>query len=172
MNRSIYEPVLDALADLRPKTVRELESAVRTRNIGFAQLVQAVIVLAGTGQISSVQHDDVTDRARTATARLNNHLCRKARASSEVAFLASPITGGGINVTRFQQLFLLALAEGRNSPLEWAQSAWDLLTAQGHKLVKDGKTLETAEENLVELCRQAEVFSEKRLPVLKALQVA
>lgn len=38
--------------------------------------------------------------------------------------------------------------------------------------MKDGKTLETAEENLAELKVQAEAFAAKQLPLLKALQIA
>jgi len=38
-------------------------------------------------------------------------------------------------------------------------------------LVKDGKTLTTAEDNLKELTEQASALAEKRLPVFEALQV-
>jgi hypothetical protein len=48
---------------------------------------------------------------------------------------------------------------------------WGILQAQGQKLVKEGKTLETDEENLTELNDQARVFAEKQVPVLKALGV-
>jgi hypothetical protein len=81
------------------------------------------------------------------------------------------VTGGGITVGRFEQLFLLALGQGKKQPAEWAQSVWGILQAQGQKLVKEGKTLETDEENLTELNDQARVFAEKQVPVLKALGV-
>jgi hypothetical protein len=38
--------------------------------------------------------------------------------------------------------------------------------------VKDSKTLESTEENLAELTAQAQAFSAKQLPILKALQIA
>jgi hypothetical protein len=37
--------------------------------------------------------------------------------------------------------------------------------------VKEGKTLETDEQNLAELNEQARVFGEKQVPVLRALGV-
>jgi len=37
--------------------------------------------------------------------------------------------------------------------------------------VKEGNTLESAEDNLAELTAQASTFAEKQLPLLKALQV-
>ena len=90
----------------------------------------------------------------------------------QAAILASPVTGGGIMVGRIQQLFLLAIGQGKKQPAEWAQFVWQILSAQGQKLVKDGKTLEMPEDNLAELTAQATAFAEKQLPVLKALQIA
>jgi len=45
-----------------------------------------------------------------------------------------------------------------------------VIQAQGSKLVKEGKALETLEENLAKLTAQASEFATKRLPVLKVLQ--
>jgi hypothetical protein len=53
-----------------------------------------------------------------------------------------------------------------------AQFAWDLLAAQNQRLVKDGKPLETPEDNLAELARDAREFVDQSLPVLRALQIA
>ncbi|HCI15031.1 MAG TPA: hypothetical protein DFK12_14100 [Gallionellaceae bacterium] len=69
----------------------------------------------------------------------------KSRGSNELGYLASPVSGGGIVVGRIQQLFLLAMGQGKKQPAEWAQFVWQILSAQGQKLVKDGKTLETEE---------------------------
>jgi hypothetical protein len=75
-------------------------------------------------------------------------------------------------VSRFHQLFLLARLQGRESADELAQFAWDLLTAQNQRMVKDAKPLETPEENLAELVRDAREFIDHSLPVLRALQIA
>lgn len=96
----------------------------------------------------------------------------KARSSSELNYLASPVTGGGVAVARFHQLFLLAKQQGHKQPQDWASFVWNLLAMQGQRLLKEGKTLETAEENLAELTSQAQSFAEKQLPILKALQIA
>lgn len=74
-------------------------------------------------------------------------------------------------MTRFQQLFLLSKSRGKKHPVEWAQFVWQLLGAQGQKIIKDGKTLETADENLTELMEQANTFAEKQLPILKVLGI-
>jgi hypothetical protein len=96
----------------------------------------------------------------------------RARASGEIGCLASPVTGGGQTLERVDMLFLLALGQGKKQPDEWARSAWQILRVQGHKLVKEGKVLNTAEENIAELQARAQAFATKSLPVLKALQIA
>jgi hypothetical protein len=82
------------------------------------------------------------------------------------------VTAGGVAVNRFQQLFLINLAQGKKQPAEWAQAAWQVLAAQSQKLVKEGKTLESPEENIAELTAQAQTFADKQLPILRALQIA
>jgi len=86
--------------------------------------------------------------------------------------LASPVTGGGVALGRFEQLFLLARAQGSAAPQEWAAFTWNCLSDQGQRVIVEGKVLESAEENLAELSRQATAFEATRLPALKALLVA
>jgi len=74
-------------------------------------------------------------------------------------------------VPRFCQLFLLARQSGQKTPADWAEFAWNLLKIQGQRLMKEGTALETEEENLAELVRQAQNFQNTQLQVLKALQV-
>jgi hypothetical protein len=42
---------------------------------------------------------------------------------------------------------------------------------QSQRLVKDGNTLGSAEDNLSELTSQAQAFADKHLSILKALQI-
>ena len=172
MTESIYAPILDVLADHQPKSLGQLEQAVKDKGVVFAQLTQAVMLLTGAGHLSLVQDEATISKARQHCKKLNAYLCQKARGSNDVSYLASPVTGGGVAVNRFQQLFLLSIAQGKKQPAEWVAQAWALIAAQGQKLVKEGKTLDTTEENLAELTAQATAFAEKQLPILKALQVA
>jgi SAM-dependent methyltransferase len=172
LQEAVYVPMLDLLADHQPRTLGELEAALRPRGIVRAQIAQAVAVLAGTGALKPVQDDDAAARARPAAQRLNRQLMLAARAADEVVVLASPLTGGGVPASRFAQLFLLARAQGAAEPAQWARFAWRLLEAQGQRLVRDGGTLEAPADNLRELEAQAAAFAQKQLPLLQALQVA
>jgi hypothetical protein len=77
-----------------------------------------------------------------------------------------------VPAVRFHQLFLLGRAKGGKTPEDWAKFAWDALAAQGQRVTKDGKTFETAAENIAELTTQAKDFAEQRLPLMTALKVA
>jgi len=171
MQEAIYSPILDCLADHHPKTLGQIESAVAGQaNLG--QVLQAAIVLTGAGSLLAVQDEAITAQAKPHCDRLNAHLIDKARGSNDISYLASPVTGGGITVGRFQQLFLLALRQGKAQPADWAELAWQHLAAQNQRLLKEGKALETAAENLAELTAQAQTFAENQLPIFTALQIA
>lgn len=169
MSAAIYGPVLDLLADHVPRTLGQVEMEL---NIGLSQIVEVILILTGAGHVSAVQEDSVIAKAKKTTGKLNNYLMDRARGSNDIVYLASPVTGGGIHVGRFQQIFLLANTKGNKQPAEWAQAAWLILQGQGQKLVKAGKTLETQEENLAELTEQAQNFAKKQMPIMKALQIA
>ena len=171
MNADIYNPILDRLSNHKSQSLLELFNAVKAGGISFAQVVQAVMVLANGGHLAAVQDEPVISKSRKQTDRLNAYLLSTSRGSGDVSYLASPVTGGAVAVTRLQQLFLLAIGKGLKTPAEWAQSAWEPLSLQGEKLLKNGVALESPEENIVELTRQAQEFSTEWVASLKALQV-
>lgn len=169
---AVYNPILDLLDAHQPKTLGEIEQALSHTELRLPVIYEAIMVLAGKGDLALVQDDEVQASARVRTDRYNLRMFDKARGDGELTVLASPVTGGGVMVSRFHQLFLLARLQGRESADELAQFAWDLLTAQNQRMVKDAKPLETPEENLAELVRDAREFIDHSLPVLRALQIA
>lgn len=172
MGEKIYGPILDFLASSKIKTLSQVEEALKSKGINLAQISEAIMVLAAQGHVAPAQEDSIIQKARKHTDKLNAHICARARGSAEIVYLASPVTGGGIHVSRFQQCFLLALRAGHKQPEEWAVYALKILQAQGQKIIKEGKTLETSDENLAELIEQANNFAEKRLPILNNLGIA
>ena len=164
-----YAPILDAVADHRPRTLGEIADTVGASGVTLPQLLQALIILGGKGDLAPANGEAEAQEAGPRTERLNTALKAKARVGQDAGVLASPVTGGGVPVSRIDQLLLLARAEGRNTPKDAAAWVWALLASQGQGMVRDGKTMETPEDNLAELRAQAKSFSETRLPVLTAL---
>ena len=157
MNDAVYQPMLDLLATHQAMTLGELEQGVVGKGISFAQLTQAVLFLTGTGHVLAVQDEATMIQARKYTQALNAHLIDRAQGNDEIGHLASPVTGGGVKVTRLQRLFLLARSQGRTDATDWAQFAWQTIAPQ---------------TRLAELTAQANDFAELQLPILQALQIA
>jgi hypothetical protein len=171
MTEVVYMPLLDALTDHKAHSLGELEQTLKNTGISFAHILEATMTLTSSGVLFAVQDEAITTKAKAVCDKLNLHVMNKARASDDISYLASPVTGGGIFVNRFQQLFLLANSQGKKQAAEWAEYVWQLLQAQGQKIVKDGAALETPEENLAEILVQAKVFAEHQWPIFKALQI-
>jgi SAM-dependent methyltransferase len=171
MKEEFYAPFLDLMADHKPRGLAEIEAALRPKGLNFGQILQTVMLLIGAGHVSPVQSErEIRAASKTSTA-INAHLQDKARGSGEISYLASAVTGGGVTVGRFPQLFLLALAQGKKQPADWAAFCLNVLAGQGQRIIKDGKALETPAENMAELTAQAQAFADKQLPGLKAMGV-
>lgn len=171
LSAEIYEPILEILADYKAHTLSEIEQKLVAQNIRFVQIVQAVLVLCGAGYASVAQDNAAIGRARKNTQRLNAYLMDQARGSTNIPYLASPVTATGVSVNRFQQLFAFSVTKGKKTPNEWAEFAFSILSMLDQKIIKDGRTLETDDENREELLRQAHQFGSELLPTLKGLEV-
>lgn len=171
LHEAVYNPVLDALQG-GPKTVQELLANKDVAELGLGRLHEALYILVGVGHaLLALPGSGDTKRAKS-TKPFNNAVINRARDSADLAYLASPLTGGGVAVGRINLLFLLAIQNGHKTPEGWAQFAWTVLQAQGHAMMKDGKTLETLEENIAELTSQATAFADGQLITLRNLLIA
>ena len=168
----VYRPILDALADGQPRSFGDILERLGQGDAGFAQAFEALMVLIGKGDVAPAQVEAAIDAAQPNSERLNRLLLARARSDQSIGVLASPVTGGGIPVSRFQQLFLLARAQGATSAEAWAAFAWKCLSDQSQRVVVDGAVIEDPAGNLAELAKQAKAFEADRLPVLKATLVA
>jgi SAM-dependent methyltransferase len=179
LTESIYRPVLQALSDHQTTSIadlwKRLQGPAVQGTVTYAQLNEALMLLIGKGDVVAVQNDAVTLRARPLTVKLNQYLMQLARHRTDITNLASPVSGGGIAASRFEQLFLLCLHERpANTPPDAAALAdfvWQVLLAGGQRILKEGKPLETKEANLAELAAQASAFLSKRLPLLRRMGV-
>ncbi len=171
LQESLYRPLLEQLVarSYAPKSLRELLASLPGQP--YLQVLQELTVLIGMAAVAPCQSESAAKLTSKRCVALNTHLMERALFSADIDSLASPILGGGLPVARIMQLFLQARSQGKKTAKEWAHHAWQILESQNQRLLKDGKAVESAEDNLAELNRQAAEFAEKRLPILKALQV-
>jgi SAM-dependent methyltransferase len=171
MNTQLYQPVLDAMAGHQVISIRDLEKKISSAGMHWWQLREVLTMLMGSGAVALAQPQRHEKAQKPVTEKLNAEIIRLSHTRRDLGFLASPVSGGGVNVSRFDQLFLAALAAGKKSPKEWAEHSWAVLSGNGESLLKEGKPLEGAQANIDELHLQAQVFSDMRLPIFRALGI-
>lgn len=76
---------------------------------------------------SRSESDERIQKAKASVKKLNAHLMDVARSSADNYYLASPVTGGGVTVDRFSQLFLMARAQDKTRRArELGELVWQL----------------------------------------------
>lgn len=163
-NAEQYGPILDLLAQ-GMRSVDSLTRHLESHGVTRGQIIQVLIVLVGLGHVATAIEPDAA--AMNSTGNLNRAIITRSRLGHEEIFLASPVIRSGVEVDRMEQFFLAARGEGADP----AVYTWGILQSLGQRLLKDGKPLEAAEENLAELRIRVSLF-EERLPRLQALGIA
>jgi predicted O-methyltransferase YrrM len=167
LHAEAFQPLLAALADNShaPKSVDELLAHPLLERKALTHLRMALTILCGAGYIAPAQPKEAVAEARPRCDALNAHLLQQARSGAGLAFLASPVSGGGVSIGRKQQLFLQARAQGLSEPEQWAQHAWPALAAQGQTVLDNGQSLQ---DGIADIARS---FAAKALPILQALGI-
>lgn len=163
----IYEHL--ASQNYRPKNFTEFLK--KNPDITPVNLEQILIILVHTNAIAPCQSEAATKAVKHKCDAFNQYICNRAKTFDKITSLASPVIGGGIGLNRFDQMFISALLGGKKTAEALAKEAWDAISAQGQMIVRQGKKLETPEENLAECTRMAKDFLNKGLPIMKALQI-
>ena len=170
MHEDVYLPILDILQDHRIHTLHDIERALEGK-ADLAGIMQAMLILVGKNAVNPVHDDAAIEAAARQCQRLNRRLCLQARYSDAVSALASPVTGGGVRVSRIDQLLMLAHAEAPDNPVAWARFVLQVVHAQDQRLLVEGKAPESIEAELDEARRQTLDFQARRLPIMKALRI-
>jgi SAM-dependent methyltransferase len=171
--QAICGPILDALADHRPRTLGQIEQAVRDKGVGLAKIVEVVLTLMETGELATVQEEGVIRAAKKQTDKLNVFLCDKARLRVTQSVLASPVIGTGlIDVGRIMQFFWLGMKQGNaQQPADLAAYASQIFRAEGMTILDEEKRYVSSQEGMMALTHEATFFVQKLVPLMKALQI-
>lgn len=162
LNPEIYDPIAEFLSsdNFRPKTIAEMMKSPLFGKLTLPQVIQAMTILSSADAIAPCHDDDIFALQRSKCSALNSELCRQAENSANVGHLASPRTGTGLIVSRFDQLFLRAEQINQKDPISWI---WSLLQRSNEKFLSEGKPLQTEKENREKLrTLHKEYLTEKR----------
>ena len=167
----VYQPLLEFLEskNFRPKDLREY---VTKNNIDAQTAVEGIMFLVNGNHVMPCQSDAAINSVKKSCERLNGYICERSKTNPTINFLASPLTGCGVGVNRFQQIFIAAYKGGEKSASDLANAAWKIISRQGQTMIRDGNRIESSEENLIFLTTLAETFLTRELPLFKALLIA
>lgn len=171
LTEEIYRPLLDFLQEdnFRPKTF--VEYLQRHPDTKPPALVEAANLLVSGNSVVPCQSEATVKRVKKTCERFNAYVCERSKVNESINFLASPVTGGGHNLNRFQQIFLSTYKNGERSADALAKAVWNMMERQGQRIVVNGEKVDDVNENLTQLKSAAETFLSKELPVFKALQL-
>ena len=156
----MYKPIIEYLATKLTAKISDIETALSSTGIKLGQVVEVLTLLINDGHVAVTQSEEAREQSELCVGGLNRAICEKSKFSDNYRTLASTVTGGGISIGRFAQLFLLARVTIGGGPDEWGDFAWDALKKEGQKLLKGGATLESDSENIAELTTQARAFAD------------
>jgi hypothetical protein len=171
LRKDTYLALVAGLGDLAAHRIGDLFDTAALPGTTLGQTFEAITVLVATGDVALVQSEEAAQTARPRTARLNAEIARRARDGSEIAALASPITGGGIACDLVERLFVDAFLEGARTAADCAEHAWRSLTMLGWGGEGDGDGSRSEADHRAELSRLAHGFLADRLPQLRALGI-
>ena len=155
------------MQDYEPKTFINFNN----QDIPAEKIIEAIIILVDNGIIIPCQDLEVVDKVKNKCNNLNSYIASRSKYNDSIYVLASPVTGGGINVSRIDMLILDQLYQGYKTIDEITNNLWDFMDSQGQKLVEGDRTLETTEENIAKLKTKTETFFNNQFHLLKALQI-
>ena len=170
LDRDLYGRLISAFSQDNgySLSVKDILTSPVSQPLTYTQIDQALRVLVDLGMLAPISPAEIVNAVRPGTERMNAKLCRDAAFDDSVKYLASPVIGTGVAVSRFEQMFINSLSRGLGDP---AKYIWQNLEAHGQRLQRDGGILDTAEANLAELKSQFQEFQKNRIPLLHRLGV-
>lgn len=171
LKESIYKPLVHLFSDLKVHDFDEVKKYAEDNGYSLQIAIECLLILSSTGMIETVQ--EATGAIKKRCKRLNEWILNRATTSDSLNYLASPLTGGAANIDRTRMLLILARKTWPDSQKYelWAKFAWEILEANNQKLIKEGKVLESPEENLEELKRFAKEMSDGSLEILEKHEI-
>lgn len=168
----LYNPILDELVK-QPQTFKALCALPALKEQPLQNIIQMGAFLTASAQ-TSIYFSDGRPVNLEAGQRLNRVLAQHARYVDDYQALAAPLLGNGVTANFVEQLIYSELVQ-RPDELEAeaiGRRIWPSIRAQGKQMRnKEGKAIETEEENLKELVKQVALILDRKLPVWRQLQV-
>lgn len=167
LSHGIYPSLINEL-DLGKKSSLATICKKLEKQFSRANIFEAIFVLLSKGSLLVTEGSQSFD---SACNKLNNFIIDQASDRGDMNFLVSPVTRSGVRVGRIEQLIIATMRSGSTKVDEICDQILKSLSNRGEKLLKDGKVLETHQENLDELKLQCDAFLNSRIHLIRNLKI-
>ena len=167
----VYRPVIEALAT-SPMTIGELNGLPELKERPVASILEICLLLMHSTQAHLISEGG-KGRAQETARRFNQTILRRAvMGGASAGIIASPVIGNGVNLDLVQMIVAQVFIQQPTIQFNTlVNEVWKVMESQGRKFIKEGKVLETVEENQKELSDKMRDFVDRRVPLLKMLKV-
>ena len=170
LSAKVYDPILSLLKDRESASISEIIEYI-DGSASDAAVLEAILVLVARDNIAITAEEELIKKAKPCANKLNNHLVNQAVSNDEVNYLVSPVNLTAVPVNKIERLILLAMKQKCKSPTDIAKYVWNILSDQGHKVIKDGVTLQDPMDNVAQLKDEAALFLENKFELFKNLKI-
>lgn len=154
-SEEVFNPVVTALAS-GPKTIGEMMADPDVAKMGLSTVMEVLTLLFVMNNAVPTAAT-TTEEMRKRAASLNAVIEENSNRGQEIDYQVTPVAAGAVGCNLVNRLFLKAKREG----LELPSFVWGELRSRELRLVnKEGKPIQSDEENLSELQRMADLFAE------------
>jgi SAM-dependent methyltransferase len=151
-----------------PRSLREALGDPGLSKLTPGELLRGIHYLVGHGSCHPCLPNEGSAERQIQVERFNTAVAEQARHEGKLNYFASSATGSGIHAERITQLIWLAERSGEKDVRRFV---WDTLSKAGHRMVKDGQTLVTEDENLAEIGHSVSRFEEQTKPIWRNLGI-
>ncbi|WP_134496346.1 class I SAM-dependent methyltransferase [Microvirga pakistanensis] len=149
-----------------PRSLREIMGLPAFKDHNLENMIQVISILIEQNALHPCLPEQGQSERKIRTDYFNKAVAERTGEGAQLTTLASPVLGGGVSHDPINLLVWLAL---HNKEEDIPGAVWNSMTQAGLKLTKDGKTLQTKEENLAELKLLLSSHETKTQPIWRTL---
>ncbi len=165
LNPDLFNGLVGALSS-GPQSLREIAGLPELKKFTRDRIIQGISHLIDQNACHPCLPDQGLLERRLRTDLFNKVIAERVGNGTSLHTFASPILGGGLSQSRINALTWLAL---HNEEKDLPQAVWSYMAPVGIRLIKDGKALQSEEENLPELKTHLSAIDEKTKPLWQSL---
>jgi SAM-dependent methyltransferase len=164
-------PICDALAR-GPQTLEQLAALPALAGSSLEDVAQLAALFVASRQ--AVLYDaSYVSQPQESARRMNVAIASGVQYSDEIYSLCSGLVGSAISAPYIARLvYWLMTAKGlKADPKVLAEAGWQIMRAQGRRMMKDGVSLQDEADNLAELQSHMERILQEELPIWRNLNM-